>query len=375
MLGGGFGRRSETDFVRDAARVAARLGGCVQVVWTREDDIRGGAYRPMAFSRLRGAVDADGWPVAWSHDLQAPPFSEHPRRARGEGGGSELRRGASELPYDIPHQKVRYADVAGSGHHVVVALGGELHERVLRGALSRRARATWRATPTSFVACWKGQPRHLAVLDAAASAASWGSPLPEGRARGIAVHESYGSFVAQVAEVSVQRNGTPRVHALTCAVDCGRQIHPDAIRAQMEGSVAYGLSAALYGKIELAQGRAVQSNFHDYPILRMDEMPKGEGRDRGERCGAWWGRRTRGPAGGTRDLQRAARPDRVASPSSSAAVIAAMPRGAHAAGVSCHGRVVPRAGAPDEGWRQPLFVRWRARWPPRPADLHRPRGR
>ena len=88
------------------------------------------------------------------------------------------------------------------------------------------------------------------------------------------MHESYGSFVAQVAEVSVQRNGRPRVHALTCAVDCGRQIHPDAIRAQMEGSVAYGLSAALYGKIELAQGRAVQSNFHDYPILRMDEMPK-----------------------------------------------------------------------------------------------------
>ena len=119
-------------------------------------------------------------------------------------------------------------------------------------------------------------PRHLAVLDAAARAASWGTPLPEGRAQGIAVHESYGSFVAQVAEVSLSGNDRPRVHALTCAVDCGQQIHPDAIRAQMEGSVAYGLSAALYGEIKIAQGRAVQSNFHDYPILRMDEMPRVE---------------------------------------------------------------------------------------------------
>ncbi len=275
MLGGGFGRRSEADFVRDAALVVARTGGAVQVVWTREDDIQGGAYRPMALSRLRGAVDADGWPVAWAHDLASPSIIRGMRSAvAGEGVDPSSVEGASELPYDIPHQQIRYADVGGP---VTTwwwrSVGSSMNAYFVEHFLDELAALGGKDPYQLRRRLLQNHPRHLKVLDAAAEAARWGTPPAKGRARGIAVHESYGSFVAQVAEVSVAANGRPRVHALVCAVDCGQQIHPDAIAAQMEGSVVYGLSAALHDKITLADGRAVQSNFHDYPLLRMDEMP------------------------------------------------------------------------------------------------------
>jgi isoquinoline 1-oxidoreductase subunit beta len=273
MLGGGFGRRSQSDFVADAVHVAKATGKPVKVIWTREDDIRMGMYRPAAYNLMTGAVDGDGWPVAWRHQIASPSIV-HVFGPLKDGIDGTAVEGASNLPYAIPNQQITYARPelpvttwfwrsVGSSQNAYVtecfldelaALGGkdplELRRRLLADA-----------------------PRHLRALERAAEAAGWGKDLPEGHAQGLAVHESFGSIVAQVAQVSIDGD-RPRVHEVTCAVDCGQVINPDTIAAQMDSSIAYGLSAALHGRIDFERGRVVQSNFHDYPIVRLGEMPR-----------------------------------------------------------------------------------------------------
>lgn len=273
MLGGGFGRRSQSDFVADAVHVARATGKPVKVIWTREDDVRMGMYRPAAYNVMTGAVDADGWPVAWRHQIASPSIV-HVFGPLKDGIDRSSVEGAANLPYAIPHQQVTYArpDLpvttwfwrsVGSSQNAyatecfldeLAALGGKDPLEVRRRLL-------------------KDAPRHLRALERAAEAAGYGKPLPEGHAHGLAVHESYGSIVAEVARVSIE-NGRPRVHQVTCAIDCGQVINPDTIRAQMDSSIAYGLSAALFGRIDFDKGRVVQSNFHDYSIVRMGEMPR-----------------------------------------------------------------------------------------------------
>ena len=283
-LGGGFGRRAETDFVTEACQVSKAVGAPVKLMWSREDDIRHDQFRPASRHRLRGGLGPDGAPVLWSHQIVTPSimakFMPHwlpgfATRIAGplKGGIDAVAIEGAELPYAIPNRELRYvrADLGvpvgfwrSVGHsHTAFVVECFLDELA---ALAARDPVEFRRGLLSAA------PRPLGVLNLAAERAGWGTPLPAGHARGVALHESFGSYVAQVAEVSVDQ-GKPRVHRVVCAIDCGQVINPDIVRAQMEGGIVFGLSAALKGRISLERGRVKQSNFHDYPILTMREMP------------------------------------------------------------------------------------------------------
>jgi isoquinoline 1-oxidoreductase beta subunit len=277
-MGGGFGRRSNTDFVREAVELSQAVGGPVKVIWSREDDTRGGYYRPVARHRLEAGLDADGRPVAWRHRVAAPSLLEQlrPGYLEQEGVDGDAVAGARELPYAIPHLRVEYAPA-----ELPVSLWwwrsvGHSHNGFVTEGFVDELAAAAGEDPVEFRRrLLADHPRHLAVLDLAADRAGWGSSLPEGRARGVSVHASFGSWAAHVVEVSLEE-GRPRVHRVVAAIDCGQAIHPDTIEAQTEGAIAYGLSAALHEKVSLEDGRVVEGNFGNYPILRMREMPRVE---------------------------------------------------------------------------------------------------
>jgi isoquinoline 1-oxidoreductase beta subunit len=278
LLGGGFGRRANpaSDFVGEAVHVAKAVRRPVKVVWTREDDIRGGYYRPMWYDRLEAGIDTQGKPIAWHHTIagqsimKGTPFEQSFKES---GIDPTSVEGAADLPYAIANVQV---DLHSPDEPVTVqwwrSVGHSHTAFVVESFLDELAHLAGKDPYEYRRALLAGQPRHLAVLELAAEKAGWGKPLPAGRARGIAVHYSFKSYVAQVAEVSVE-NDKVRVQRVVCAVDCGRVVNPHGVRAQMEGGIVYGLSAALYGAITLKEGRVEQSNFHDYPVLRFAEMP------------------------------------------------------------------------------------------------------
>ena len=281
--GGSFGRRATpvADVASEAASVVKAIGGRhpVKVVWTREDDIRGGRYRPLFAHRLRAGLDADGNIVAWEHRivgqsfLKGTPFEVMIR----DGIDATSVEGGSTLPYAIPNLGVElHSPDVGVPTLWWRSVGHSHTAYSTETFLDELAHAAGRDPFELRRELLKDHPRHRAVLEKAAAEAGWGSPLPPGRARGIAVHESFASFVAQVVEVSLRDDGLPRVERVVCAVDCGVAVNPDVIRAQMEGGIGFGLSHALYGEISLDEGRVVQSNFHDYQSLRIDEMPRVE---------------------------------------------------------------------------------------------------
>ena len=279
LLGGGFGRRANpvSDFVSEAVHVAKAAGAPVRVIWTREDDMHGGYYRPMFYHSLVGGVDADGNPLFWSHHLvgqsivAGTPFEMIIK----DGIDPTSVEGADDVPYAIPNLSVEYHPAkigvpvlwwrsVGHSHNAFVkesfidelaALGGKDPFELRRKLLTK-------------------SPRNLGVLELAAEKAGWGKPLPARRARGIAVHASFQSYTAQVAEVSVDSDGKVRVHRVVCAVDCGRYVNPGIIEAQMQGGVIFGLTAAFYNELTFEKGRIQQSNFHDYPMLRINETPE-----------------------------------------------------------------------------------------------------
>jgi isoquinoline 1-oxidoreductase beta subunit len=280
-LGGGFGRRATptSDFIVEAVHVARAARAPVKVVWTREDDIKGGSYRPMWHSRITAGLDAAGAPVAWKHTLvgqsilEGTPFAAMMVK---DGIDATSVEGAFDLPYAVPNLAVDLH----SPRSVVPVLWwrsvGHTHTGfVVESFIDECAHAAGRDPYEYRRALLAGHPRHLGVLTLAAERAGWGTPPPAGRGRGLAVHHSFGSWCAQVADVSVQ-DGKIRVHRVVAAIDCGRAVNPETIRAQIEGGVVFGLSAALYGRITLRNGRVEQSNFHDYPVLRMSEMPEVE---------------------------------------------------------------------------------------------------
>jgi isoquinoline 1-oxidoreductase beta subunit len=278
FLGGGFGRRSEQDFVAEAVHIAKAFQVPIKLLWTREDDMRHDVYRPAAYNRLSAALDAEGNPVAWRHDIAGPSILSRvaPKAVR-EGIDRTSVEGASDLPYAIPNLLVTYALVdPGIPVGFWRSVGHSQNAYVTECFLDELAAAA-RHDPLGLrLRLLEYQPRHRGVLERAAEAAGWGDPLPEGRSRGIAVAESFASYVAQVAEVTVSDDGTVRVHRVVCAVDCGMTVNPDTIEAQMQSGIVYGLSAALMGEITLHKGRVQQGNFHDYPVLRMDQMPRVE---------------------------------------------------------------------------------------------------
>ena len=289
LLGGGFGRRFHADFAAEAAQVSKAVGAPVQVVWTRDDDIQHDFYRPAALHRLAGAVDDAGKPVAWHHRMSSTSidaFWTPPDKAKPES--SEIG-GAVNLPYAIPNMRMEYA-AAKTGvpvmwwrsvEHSITAFVNEsfLDELAhLAGQDPLKYRLALLAEPRKIKipedsSSVLDTERLRGVLELAAAKAGWGQPLPKGRARGIACHFSFDSYAAEVAEVSVVK-GKINVHRLVMAVDCGRVILPDGVAAQMEGCVAYALSAALKGAITIKDGRCEQSNFHDFDVLRLPEMPQ-----------------------------------------------------------------------------------------------------
>ncbi len=281
-LGGGFGRRSNphSDFVAEAVGVAKAVKKPVKVIWTREDDTKGGYYRPFWYDRISAGLDGKGNLVAWKHTIvgqsivAGTPFE----KGLSEGGIDKTSvEGAADLPYGIPNI---FVDLHSPKIGVPVlwwrSVGHSHTAFVVESFIDELAHAAGRDPYEFRKKLLAKQPRHLGVLNVAAEKAGWRKPLSKGRGRGMAVHESFGSFVAQVAEVSVSPEGAVRVHKVVCAVDCGKYVNPDTIRAQMESGIVFGLSAALHGAITLKDGRVEQSNFNDYQILRLNEMPEVE---------------------------------------------------------------------------------------------------
>ena len=274
LLGGGFGRRGEPDFVTDAVETSKAVGAPVKVIWTREDDIQHGFYRPATYNVFRAALDANGQPVAWWNRIVGPGILIQKGRAPKGTVDPAAVEGARNHPYDIPNIRVEWVEKDfGVPVGFWRSVGSSQNAFITESFVDELAHAAGK-DPYEYRRALLGKaPRHLAVLDAAAKGAGWGTPLPAGRARGIAVAFSYGSYAAHVAEVSVAPDGGVRVHRFVCAIDCGIAVNPDQVRSQMEGGAIYALTAALYGKITLDKGRVQQSNFHDYPMLRIGEAP------------------------------------------------------------------------------------------------------
>jgi isoquinoline 1-oxidoreductase beta subunit len=283
LLGGGFGRRANpaSDFVSEAVHVAKGAGGApVRVVWTREDDVRGGYYRPMWHSRIAAGFGPDGKPVAWMHTivgqsiLGGTPFM--PKPAPGWIDETSVE-GAKELPYAVPNLRVDLHTVKSVVPVLWWRSVGHSHTAfAVESFIDEAARAAGKDPLEYRLSLLPPKSRHRGVLELAAKQAGWGTAMPKGEGRGIAVHESFGSIIAHVAEVSVDADSEMRVRRVVTAIDCGEVVNPDIIEAQMEGGVAFGLSAALHGAITLKDGRVEQGSFDDYPVLRMSEAPRAE---------------------------------------------------------------------------------------------------
>ena len=285
LAGGSFGRRANmgSDYIVEAVSVAKALGANgtpLKLQWTREDDIRGGLYRPLYLHRLDAALDKNGQLVGWQHRIVGQSIIAGTAFAAvmvKDGIDGTSVEGAANLPYAVPNMSVELNTTETGVPVLWWRVVGSSHTAYATEAFIDEIAYAAGKDPFAFrQAMLEHHPRHKAVLELAAKAAGWGNPLPKGKGRGIAVAEAFGTYVAQVAEVTVAPNGKVKVDRVVCAVDCGTPINPDVITAQMEGGIGFGLGAALYGAITLKDGQVEQTNFDAYQVLRIDEMPKVE---------------------------------------------------------------------------------------------------
>jgi isoquinoline 1-oxidoreductase beta subunit len=278
LMGGAFGRRLESDFVVEAARISKAANAPVKVTWTRDDDMQHDWYRPVSHHVLSGALADNGQLVAWRHRVVAPSISAQANPDRLKNG---LDRGAvecaMEMPYYIPNLYVDYVWAP-----VAVPVGwwrsvyASQNVFAVESFIDELA-ALAKMDPYRFrLQMLEKSPRMKNVVELAATKAAWGKPLPKGHGLGLACALSFRTYVAEVAEVSIDQEAGVRVHRVVAAVDCGMHVNPDTIEAQIEGSIVYGLSAALKGAITIEKGRVVQKDFWDYQMPRIDEMPKVE---------------------------------------------------------------------------------------------------
>jgi isoquinoline 1-oxidoreductase beta subunit len=270
-MGGGFGRRARNDYVGEAVEVSKAVGAPVQLTWMREDDMQQDWYRPASYTRFAAGLDADGWPVAITSRIVCPPFG-----GIRDGLSRTGVEGVSDMVYGIPNILVDY-HAADPGIPVSYwrSVGYSQNTFFLESFIDEIAAAGGKdplELRRRFVA---KNARLLAVLNLAADKAGWGKPLPKGHGRGIGFSDNVGSFTAQIAEVSVQQ-GKLRVHRVVCAVDCGEVVNPAGVEQQIQSGIAFGLTAALKGAITIDRGRVQQGNFHQYDMLRIDEMPQVE---------------------------------------------------------------------------------------------------
>ena len=279
--GGSFGRRAnpKSDYVLEAAQIAKAVGGTapIKLVWTREDDTRAGWFRPAYLHRMRVALDDEGMPLAWHHRLVGQSIASgtaFEAMMVKDGVDQTSVEGASNMPYAVPNVWVDlHSPTLGVPIQWWRSVGSTHTAFAVEAMIDELASAAGQDPVAYRRMLLKDHPRHLGVLDLAAEKAAWDKPLPEGRYRGVAVHESFNSYVAQVAEVSLDGSGGFKVDRVVIAVDCGIAVNPDIITAQMEGGMGYGLAAALASEITLQAGAVVQSNFHDYEVLRINQMP------------------------------------------------------------------------------------------------------
>ena len=279
LLGGAFGRRAILDghIAAEAVQVSKAISKPVKVMWSREDDIRGGYYRQFSHHKMIGSIAADGKPLTWLHRIVCQSFmfgTAMEQMAVKNGVDYIAIEGATELPYEVPNLQIEWH----RGMEVVPTLwmrsvGHSYNAFAKECFIDELAYAAGKDSYQYRRSLMDKHPRLRNVLDVAAQKAGWGKPLPAGHAMGIAVHESFKSFIAQVAEVSVTSSGKIKVHKVVCAIDCGPIINPDTIKAQMEGSIVFALTSAFYGDISFENGRVKQRNFHDYKILRIHEAP------------------------------------------------------------------------------------------------------
>jgi isoquinoline 1-oxidoreductase beta subunit len=276
LIGGGFGRRLESDGVARAVQIAQQVDGPVKVVWTREEDIQHDMYRPYFFDRLSAGLDGKGMPVAWNHRFAGssiiarwlPPGFKN-------GLDPDTTEGAIDLVYGLPNLHVEYVRVEPPGIPTAFWRSvGPSHNVFVTESFIDELAAAARQDPVAYRrALLDKSPRAKAVLELAAEKAGWGQPLPEKVGRGISLQFVFATYMAQVAEVEVSTDGAVRVRRVVCAVDCGTVVNPDTVRAQIQSAIIFGVTAALHGEITLKAGRVEQSNFHDYQMLRMNEAP------------------------------------------------------------------------------------------------------
>jgi len=275
-LGGGFGRRVEVDVVEEALQLAKATGKPIKIIWTREEDMQHDFYRPGNCCKIEAGIDGNGQITAWSHRIVVPSIFTRifPMMVRG-GVDPAAVEGIVE-PYEVPNIQVEYVKIdtpvpvgfwrsVGSSHNAftVESFVDELAHLTRRDPLEFR------------LSHLKGHPRARRVLDLAAEKAGWGKPIKEGRKLGIAYHFSFGTHVAQVAEISAnEKDGSMKVHRVVCAVDCGQIVNPGIITAQMESGILMGLSAALKEQVAFAKGGVESANFYNYAILRIHEIPE-----------------------------------------------------------------------------------------------------
>jgi isoquinoline 1-oxidoreductase beta subunit len=276
LIGGGFGRRLEADGVIRAVQIAQHVHGPVKVVWTREEDIQHDMYRPYWFDRIAAGLDDKGRPVAWRHRFAGssviarwlPPGFKN-------GLDPDSTEGAIDLVYDLPNFHVEYVRVEPPGIQTAFwrSVGPSHTVFVVESFMDEIAAAAKQDAVAYRRMLLDKSPRAKAVLDLAAEKAGWGQPLPQGHGRGVSLQSAFGTYLAQIAEVEVSKDGAVRVRRVVCAVDCGTVINPDTVQAQIQSGIIFGTTAALYGEITLKNGRVEQTNFDTYQMLRINEAP------------------------------------------------------------------------------------------------------
>jgi isoquinoline 1-oxidoreductase beta subunit len=278
FLGGGFGRRATptSDFVAEAVHVAKASGKSVKLVWSREDDIRGGYYRPAFLHKVQIGIGDDGLPAAWQHAIVGQSIVDGtPFQGLIKNGvdGTSVE-GVNDSPYleSIPNYNIELHSPKLPITVLWWRSVGHTHTGFVMETLVDELASAAGKDPVAYRRSILKSKRHLGVLELVAEKSGWNNPLPAGQYRGIAVHESFGSTVAEVAEISIQDDHL-KVHRVVCAIDCGLAVNPEGVKAQMESGIIFGLTALLYGEITLEKGRVKQRNFHDYKILRMNEAP------------------------------------------------------------------------------------------------------
>jgi isoquinoline 1-oxidoreductase subunit beta len=268
FMGGGFGRRGQVDFVSEAVEVSKAAGIPVKVTWSREDDLQQDQYRPASACRFSGALDAEGWPVALTARIACPPFG-----GLQNGVSRTGVEGVSTMPYGLANFLCDYHAIdSGIPVNYWRSVGYSQNTYFLESFLDELAAAGGKDPVELRLKMLASVPRLRAALELAADKAGWGKPLPAGRGRGVSVVNNVGSFTAQIAEVSIN-GGKIRVNRVVCAVDCGQVVNPAGVEQQIQSAIVFGLTAALKGGITIDRGRVQQENFHQYEVLRIDEMP------------------------------------------------------------------------------------------------------